>query len=523
MLSIAGRRKREAPVKLVEPWPAAERGRDECGSSDPLRLSSGDWESRLWMMPSPSEQEQAEQRARRFGAEFTEAVRRTSSKQMSETQLRTASGGWMFGIELQGGGIEFSEFLDAYAPELTVVGHTEHELIWGLDLPEGEPDVDAYAIKHGGADGVHADAAEVEWLSASFRNYRSLRATSIELEPLTVLVGRNGAGKSNVLDALFRASLLTQRKPATVFKGPSHPERVVGRWSPRDGFSVAVRGTKDWAYEYTWRSASSVGADEWPFRAEYDGQEQHHASLLFTPLGQAFGGAVHLRLDASVLQRPTAPPRTEPFLRHDGLYLPSVLSYIVQNDRARFQAIIDRLRELVPAVEDLRTPFEELEGRRRVSYDDDGDEHKPRKPLMGNRLELEMRGVGWIPADQVSEGTLLALGLITVLSRPVAPRLILLDDIDRGLHPAAQRKLVELLQHFASTRTKIVCTSHSPYVFDPLSAQQVRVVVSDPDTGATTIHNFSDHHDWPKWSKTMSPADFWQYVGDETWPGEPSA
>lgn len=470
-------------------------------------------------MASESERAEAEQRARKVGAVFTRAVHETRSKRMSESKLRTQSAGWVIGVELQGGAADLTEFLDVYAPELTVVGHTEHELIWGLGLPEGEPDVDAHAIKKGDADAVHRGAEEVEWLSASFRNYRSLRAATIELGPLTVLVGRNGAGKSNILDGLFRASLLTRRKPAAVFRGPNDAERVVGRWSPREGFSVAVRGTKDWAFEYTWRSVSSAGAgaDEWPFRAEYDEREDQRASLLFTPLGQAFGGAVHLRLDASVLQRPTAPPQTEPFLRSDGLYLPSVLSHIVQNDRGRFQAIIDRLRELVPAVEDLRTPYVELEARRRESVHDEEN----RTPSMGNRLEIKMRGVGWIPADQISEGTLLALGLITVLSSPVAPRLILLDDIDRGLHPAAQRKLVELLHHFASTKTKIVCTSHSPYVLDPLSPDQVRVVVGDPATGATTIHNLTDHPEWPKWSATMTPADFWQYVGDETWPAEP--
>ncbi len=137
---------------------------------------------------------------------------------------------------------------------------------------------------------------------------------------------------------------------------------------------------------------------------------------------------------------------------------------------------------------------------------------------MGNRLEVKMRGVGWIPSDQLSEGTLLALGLLTILSRAEAPRLLLIDDVDRGLHPSAQRELITQLQEFASARTKIVCTSHSPYVLDPLPVEAVRVVVSAPDTGATQVYELKDHPEWEKWSKTMTPADFWQYVGDESWP-----
>ncbi|NJK33028.1 MAG: ATP-binding protein [Deltaproteobacteria bacterium] len=109
----------------------------------------------------------------------------------------------------------------------------------------------------------------------------------------------------------------------------------------------------------------------------------------------------------------------------------------------------------------------------------------------------------------------MALGLHTLLAGPRPPRLLLLDDVDRGLHPAAQRALVLQLQEVASARTKIVCTSHSPYVLDPLPIEAVRIVLADRDTGATTVVRMQDHPEWGKWSKTMSPADFWQYAGDE--------
>ena len=36
----------------------------------------------------------------------------------------------------------------------------------------------------------------------SLRNYKSIAACDVQLQPLTFLVGRNGAGKSNFLDAL---------------------------------------------------------------------------------------------------------------------------------------------------------------------------------------------------------------------------------------------------------------------------------------------------------------------------------
>ncbi|MFN5661782.1 MAG: AAA family ATPase, partial [Planctomyces sp.] len=34
------------------------------------------------------------------------------------------------------------------------------------------------------------------------RNYRSIKSCSVDLSPLTVVVGRNAAGKSNFVDAI---------------------------------------------------------------------------------------------------------------------------------------------------------------------------------------------------------------------------------------------------------------------------------------------------------------------------------
>ena len=38
--------------------------------------------------------------------------------------------------------------------------------------------------------------------SISVENYRSLKKTKLSLGPLTVLIGANGSGKSNILDAI---------------------------------------------------------------------------------------------------------------------------------------------------------------------------------------------------------------------------------------------------------------------------------------------------------------------------------
>jgi predicted ATP-binding protein involved in virulence len=98
-------------------------------------------------------------------------------------------------------------------------------------------------------------------------------------------------------------------------------------------------------------------------------------------------------------------------------------------------------------------------------------------------------------------------------SREVAPRLLLLDDIDRGLHPNAQRRLIEQIQALSS-QCQIVCSTHSPYVLDTVSADAVRVMRTDGD-GRTRVSALTAHRQWNEWRAHLTGGEFWQYAGDD--------
>lgn len=66
--------------------------------------------------------------------------------------------------------------------------------------------------------------------------FKSLRAFSLDLEPLTAIVGPNGAGKSNLLDALALLSRVAETNLLTAFKA--------GRGRIRDQFSRTPEGAE---------------------------------------------------------------------------------------------------------------------------------------------------------------------------------------------------------------------------------------------------------------------------------------
>ncbi len=113
----------------------------------------------------------------------------------------------------------------------------------------------------------------------------------------------------------------------------------------------------------------------------------------------------------------------------------------------------------------------------------------------GSRLELlvDFQNAQGIPASAVSEGTLLTLGLLTLLLTD-CPNVLLLDDIDRGLHPKAQWELVGILRTMLNRHPElqILTTSHSPYLLDSLEVEEVWVTALDAD-GASHCRQLADH------------------------------
>jgi predicted ATPase len=210
-----------------------------------------------------------------------------------------------------------------------------------------------------------------------------------------------------------------------------------------------------------------------------------------------FGHVVRLRLDASKVAgfaKDAARPRVE----HDGAGTAAVLAWLAEQRSPALDAIEADLRKIVPRVR-----------RFHASRAEQGDD-------LGRLFSLEMDSGALIEADLLSEGTLLTIGLLTVLHQPPVPRLVLLDDFDRGLHPRAQKQLVLCIKSMLERQPDLqfVCTTHSPYVLDLFDAEDVRVLRSDAN-GLTQARKLTDHPEWTDWRGTLKAGEFWSYVGED--------
>lgn len=316
--------------------------------------------------------------------------------------------------------------------------------------------------------------------SIRLQNFKTHRDTEIKLGRLTVLVGPNGAGKSSVLQAI---ALLSEPTKRSAYKSIARPGEIIGdceiqiagHYANGNPWSLTSRGASmgSWvqnppALDATQASETQIDgnhANEWPLGLRRDlyytkvGKDERDASLR----------AVMLTPDPETMAAPVRITDVSPQLHRSGWGLADVVATMRDNDEDSFQALQAALRAVVPQVERIKV-------QRQLITEDSSK-------YVAYGLLFDVAGRKDIPASAMSGGTLLALAILALLHSPQRPRILLLDDIDHGLHPKAQwdllKQLRRLLEQFPDLQ--IVATSHSPDLVDELDPSEVIVLALRED------------------------------------------
>lgn len=380
-----------------------------------------------------------------------------------------------------------------------------------------------------------------------FRNFKALHDVTVKLSRLTVFVGPNASGKTSILEGIrYAVESVSQDPPSAIFSGQSAPEVVNGR-DPRETirlefrYGVARFSIEVWAdvaadnpdreqlLSDGWRFITPDNGRNWAFVKQrksrpFEGDNEWHdwhddaRDNRTTELLSSVGDAALLRLEPSRLANASYLEDKFPHVRPTGGGLATALLYLKANNDDEFAKIENLLHNLVPSVRRIRFAKAKV-FRKEVDYLEREGKRIPvpsEREYTGDVLEFDTASGDRIPASQMSEGTLLLLGLLTVLHSPQQPRIILIDDLDRALHPKAQRTLVDLLHQWldAHPDLQIVATSHSPYLLDALKPEEVRLT-SLMDNGDVVCASLEDHPDFAKWSSEMNPGEFWSAVGED--------
>jgi predicted ATPase len=332
----------------------------------------------------------------------------------------------------------------------------------------------------------------------SIRNFKCLRDVRADLERFTVFVGPNASGKSSILQAIdilcrsFRVQegSVDGELVQAMSRGATESVELAGeagdgwyRYQPRTlPPSGGVRSGAKWSGEFRGFAPDSSPNDWQPWKPT--------ATQGSFPLPLS----VLLRLETSRLIPSQSAAPDPSVMASDGTGLHVALASMALNDPDSWQQLQTNLRRIIPSVRRLRHT----------------------KPPTSSLL-FDTVGGDSLPAQQVSEGTLLVLGLLTTLYSPNRPNLILLDDLDRGLHPRAQKELISLLRGLLETNpdVQLLATTHSPYMLDCMKTKEVRMTFLREDDGSTVCAALASHPRFEKWKEEMAPGEMWSLFGEK--------
>lgn len=317
-----------------------------------------------------------------------------------------------------------------------------------------------------------------------FKSIRSLR--DFPLGPVNVLIGANGAGKSNFVSffSLLR-ELVEERLQLAVNKAGRADSLLYMGVQMTQRFAAKLNFGLN-AYEFVFEPTVDqrlVFADE---RILYHGIPKHHHSA-DRSIGKGHSESAlrqqiteqtqNIRISAYIYDaisrwivyhfhdtgelsplRGVRSVRDYEQLRANGSNLAAFLYRLKQDQPDDYRLIVDTVRLVTPF-------FREFVFRPQTS---NGDEV----------LSLEWHQTDSdfpFHAGQFSDGTLRFIALATALLQPNPPATILIDEPELGLHPSALDTLAGLIRQ-ASVKTQLIISTQSAALLNAFEPEEVIVV-----------------------------------------------
>ena len=354
--------------------------------------------------------------------------------------------------------------------------------------------------------------------------FRSLSDVNLsDLGGLTVLIGANGSGKSNIIrffdmmswmlrshrlaefierqggadDQLFQGSQSTPRVEAEIalrtdqgrneyrfILTHAHPDRFI---FTEEAFRFS---RADWLTEARWQYLGSGHGEaqivKTTQRGYYASVNVTTARVILNLLRDCAVYQFHDTSDHSVIKM-SWDASDNYRLRSHGGNLAAVLLRLERIDFTRFDLICRHIARVLPVFD--RFILEE-------SYD---------------KVTLRWKAKGTdktFGAHLTSDGSLRFFALVTLLNLPpeMLPSVVLLDEPELGLHPAAISLVGAMIQTLANERQVILATQ-SPLLVDAVQLDQI--VVLDLVDGATTLRQL-DPDAYRTWlDEGYAPGELW--------------
>ena len=354
---------------------------------------------------------------------------------------------------------------------------------------------------------------------SGFKSMSQTKPLSLELGDVNVLLGANGAGKSNflsvftLLNAMNNGSLqryvAMHGAPALLHCGPQKTSGIVLQLEFADALGSMSRYTLKLKYglpnrlyiadeNIAWIAADGKSRHEYTVYSDSNESglrqclEEIGAAMAFKGMSSVYvfqfnntAVGAPIRLMSGVYDCAA--------LRFDGGNLAAYLRQLktVEEYRPYYDRIVAFVRSVVPQFGDFRLD-EVNNGSVWLTWQ---DRYNP-SYLYG--------------PQQLSDGSIRFIALAAALLSPpkLMPGLILLDEPELGLHPHAIDKLVGMIK-MASVNSQVVVATQAPRLVDGFDVEHVRLVDVDRMSGETIVTK-PDANALVAWIGKYSTSELWE-------------
>jgi predicted ATPase len=187
-------------------------------------------------------------------------------------------------------------------------------------------------------------------------------------------------------------------------------------------------------------------------------------------------------LDATAIAAPVHLKR-EMAMGRNGSGLAGVLDRLRDGAPERFEQLNEELGRWLPEFD-------------RVLFETPGEGQRA--------IQLRMReGHYKINAGDISQGTLLALAILTLAYLPDPPPIVCLEEPGRGIHPRLLRDVRDAMYRLAYPDSagedrfpvQVIATTHSPYMLDLFKDHPEEIVIAQKVEGNVKFERLSDRAD----------------------------
>lgn len=337
----------------------------------------------------------------------------------------------------------------------------------------------------------------------TIKRFKSIRDQELKLGRLNIFIGGNGSGKSNLIEVFrFLKEIVSQNLAGyTAKKGGADtllhfgrkrsPDLEVfvefGEGKTSNSYRIFLNGTDQdtlvVGHETAYYHDKKEYAKPWNHPVASNTKESELRQNDHICTRQILRDLEDYRVYHFHDTSDTAPSKgisnieDNRFLRPQAENLAAFLYWMKQKKPDHFAIIEDTIRQIAPFFDEFRlAPSRLSEGKIHLEWREKGSD-------------------AYFNASSLSDGTLRFICLTTLLLQPELPTVVLLDEPELGLHPAAIVVLAGLLSS-ASERSQILVATQSVTLVNQFTPKEVWTVDRKNQESVFCHLNKADMSDW---------------------------